>query len=69
MAKQAAEVTGRQWAKAVAVALEIACPDPDCGREDSIPTTGGSFMWDHLPDAVTCPDCGQTFRVSGKVAL
>jgi rubredoxin len=61
--------TSRRVASPLMVAVEIHCPDPECGRDDPIPVRNGSFMWDSLPERVTCPDCGQTFRVSRKVQV
>jgi rubredoxin len=54
-------------AKAYLVAVEIRCPG--CDREDPIPARDGSFMWDALPEEVTCPDCGRTFKVSKRVEV
>lgn len=55
----------RKYATAVAVVVEIYCPV--CDRDDPIPAKDGSFMWDHLPSTVTCPDCGETSRVKATV--
>lgn len=63
---------GRRFvAKAVMVAVEIRCPNPDCERNtgDPIPNRDGSFMWDALPETVKCPDCGGVFRVSKKIEI
>ena len=69
MAK-ARTTTRRMYAAPIAVAVEIHCPDQaGCGREDPIPARDGSFMWDRLPETVTCPDCGQTFRVKTTMSM
>ena len=62
------KLTSRKVASVRAVAVEITCPE--CGPdEDPIPATdgSGSFMWNHVPEVVTCPRCGKTFRVAKKV--
>jgi len=55
----------RKVAVAYVRAVEIDCPE--CGREDPIPASDGSFMHDRLPETVTCPDCGKTFKVSKRI--
>lgn len=52
-----------------AVAIEIWCPASDCDRDDPIPATDGSFMWDRKPETVKCPDCGRTWRVGSKITF
>lgn len=52
-------------ARVYAVAVEIYCPR--CDRLDPIPSRDGSFMWSEVPPTVTCPDCGETSRVSGRI--
>jgi hypothetical protein len=59
--------TSKLLATPIAVAFEFFCPDKSCGRDDPIPAIGGSFMWDRRPSVVTCPDCGQSFRVSLRI--
>ena len=65
--------TKRLIAVPVAVATEIYCPDEDnCGREEPIPASNGSFMRSDselLPDTVTCPDCGKTFKVAKRIRV
>jgi rubredoxin len=52
-------------AQVIAVAVEIRCPC--CDREDPIPARDGSFMWEGVPETVTCPDCGAVSRVSRRI--
>ena len=60
----------RKFAVPIALAVEIHCPNiVGCGREDPIPSSDGSFMWDRLPETVTCPDCRQTFRVKTTMPM
>lgn len=47
------------------VAIELYCPDPKCNQEGPIPDPTGR-AWRTRPHLVTCPQCGQTFRVSLK---
>ena len=61
-------------AKAYAVAFEIMCPEANGGKcqrsGEPIPAHDGSFIWrGGLPDEVTCPDCGRTFKVSRRINL
>jgi hypothetical protein len=67
MASGIEKPTSKLLATPIAVAFEIFCPDKSCGRDDPIPATDGSFLWDRCPFVVTCPDCGQSFRVSLRI--
>lgn len=62
------ELTSRKVASVRAAAVEISCPV--CGPdEDPIPAADGSFMWDRVPECVTCYRCNNTFRVAKKITL
>lgn len=60
------KLKGAKAATVRAVAVEICCPE--CEDADPIPARDGSFMWDRIPEEVTCPQCGQTFKVAARIA-
>ncbi len=47
-------------AMVAAMAFQIWCQR--CDRDDPIPSSDGSLMWDTLPYSVWCPSCGQVSR-------
>lgn len=42
---------------------QVYCPNPMCDRLTEIPDDAGKRTWERIPDRVTCPTCGKSFRV------
>lgn len=53
----------------VSSAVNEAPPPHPCPREDPIPAPDGSFGWDHVPELVTCPDCGRVWQVKRQPVI
>jgi hypothetical protein len=54
-------------AMVVPVAVHIWCQQ--CDRDDPIPASDGSFMWESVPYSVKCPSCGRVSRTPKTVKV